>query len=137
MRVLLVEDEQRLAENIVAALRESGLVVDHAADGECGSHLAEQGVYDAMVLDLMLPGKSGQKLLHDFRRKKFQTPVLILTAHRPTWQAYHVRRIRHEPQSDLCGFRIGTARPVSDISELGIASLPGCRHIAVPSSSPT
>ena len=80
MRVLLVEDERRLAENIVAALRETGLAVDHAADGEAGSHLAEQGVYDAIVLDLMLPAKSGQRVLQDLRRKKIHTPVLILTA---------------------------------------------------------
>jgi DNA-binding response OmpR family regulator len=80
MRVLLVEDEQRLAENIVAALRETGLAVDHVADGEAGSHLAEQGMYDAIVLDLMLPGKSGQRVLQDLRRRKLHTPVLILTA---------------------------------------------------------
>lgn len=80
MRVLLIEDEQRLAENMVAALRESGLAVDHAADGEAGSHLAEQGVYDVVVLDLMLPRKSGQRVLQDLRRKKIHTPVLILTA---------------------------------------------------------
>ena len=75
-----MEDEQRLAENIVAALRETGLAVDHAADGETGSHLGEQGVYDAIVLDLMLPGKSGQRVLQDLRRRKLHTPVLILTA---------------------------------------------------------
>src|SRR5580698_6194285 len=80
MRVLLVEDERRLAENIIAALREVGLAVDHAADGEAGSHLAEQGVYDAIVLDLMLPGKSGQRVLRDLRQAKIHTPVLILTA---------------------------------------------------------
>jgi DNA-binding response OmpR family regulator len=80
MRVLLIEDEQRLAENIVAALRETGLAVDHAADGEAGSHFAEQGVYDAIVLDLMLPLKSGQKVLRDLRQAKHHTPVLILTA---------------------------------------------------------
>jgi len=80
MRVLLVEDEQRLAENIVAALRETGLAVDHAADGETGSHLGEQDIYDAIVLDLMLPGKSGQRVLQDLRRRKLHTPVLILTA---------------------------------------------------------
>ncbi|MGA9979832.1 MAG: response regulator transcription factor [Candidatus Sulfotelmatobacter sp.] len=80
MRVLLIEDEQRLAENIVAALRETGLAVDHASDGEAGSHLAEQGVYDAIVLDLMLPAKSGQRVLQDLRRRKLHTPVLILTA---------------------------------------------------------
>jgi two-component system response regulator PhoP len=80
MRVLLVEDEQRLAENIVAALREVGLAVDHAPDGDEGSHLAEQGIYDAIVLDLMLPGKSGQKVLHDLRQRAIHSPVLILTA---------------------------------------------------------
>jgi DNA-binding response OmpR family regulator len=80
MRVLLIEDERRLADNIVAALRETGLAVDHAGDGEAGSRLAEQGIYDAIVLDLMLPGKSGQRVLEDLRRQKLHTPVLILTA---------------------------------------------------------
>src|ERR1700723_1261798 len=80
MRVLLIEDEYRLAENIVAALRETGLAVDHAADGEAGSHLAEQDVYDAIILDLMLPGKSGQVILQEVRRRRLHTPVLVLTA---------------------------------------------------------
>jgi len=80
VRLLLVEDEQRLAENIAEALRETGLAVDHAADGRTGSHLAEQGVYDAIVLDLMLPEKSGQRVLKDLRQNKLHTPVLILTA---------------------------------------------------------
>jgi DNA-binding response OmpR family regulator len=80
MRVLLIEDEERLAENIVGALRESGLAVDRAADGETGSYLAEQDVYDAIVLDLMLPGKTGQSVLRDLRRKRLHTPVLVLTA---------------------------------------------------------
>ena len=80
MRVLLVEDEQRLATNIVVALREVGLAVDHAADGETGSHLGEQGIYDAIVLDLMLPGKSGKSVLRDLRQRSIHSPVLILTA---------------------------------------------------------
>lgn len=80
MRVLLIEDEQRLAENIVAALRETGLAVDHAADGNIGSAFATQGVYDAIVLDLMLPGKSGHRVLQEMRQAKLHTPVLILTA---------------------------------------------------------
>jgi DNA-binding response OmpR family regulator len=80
MRILLVEDEQRLAENIVGALRETGLAVDHAANGRDGSLVAEQAVYDAIILDLMLPGKSGQAVLADLRRKRISTPVLILTA---------------------------------------------------------
>jgi DNA-binding response OmpR family regulator len=80
VRVLLIEDEERLAENIMAALRETGLAVDHAPDGKTGSYLAQQDVYDAIVLDLMLPLKSGQLVLRDLRREKLHTPVLILTA---------------------------------------------------------
>ncbi|HEY2039583.1 MAG TPA: response regulator transcription factor [Edaphobacter sp.] len=80
MRVLLIEDEQRLAENIVSALREAGIAVDHAEDGADGYQFGQQNVYDAIVLDLMLPGKSGQSILQDLRRRKIHTPVLILTA---------------------------------------------------------
>lgn len=80
MRLLLIEDEQRLADNIAAALRESGFAVDHAADGDAGSYLAEQDIYDAIILDLMLPEKSGQAVLRDLRQRKLRTPVLILTA---------------------------------------------------------
>ncbi len=80
MRVLLIEDEQRLAENIATALREVGVAVDHAEDGEDGYQCGQQGVYDAIVLDLMLPGKSGQSILQDLRKRKIHTPVLILTA---------------------------------------------------------
>jgi two-component system response regulator PhoP len=80
MRLLLVEDEHRLAENIAEALREAGFAVDHAADGPSGSYLAEQNVFDAVILDLMLPGKTGQQVLHDLRAQGLRTPVLILTA---------------------------------------------------------
>lgn len=80
MRLLLIEDELRLAENIAGALREVGFAVDHAPDGELGSYLAEQGFFDAVVLDLMLPRKTGQQVLQDLRARKIHTPVLILTA---------------------------------------------------------
>jgi two-component system response regulator PhoP len=80
MRILLVEDEERLAENLMQAFREIGLAIDHAADGQTGEYLARQGVYDAIILDLMLPGKSGQALLRDLRRDKSTTPVIVLTA---------------------------------------------------------
>lgn len=80
MRLLLVEDEQRLAENIAEALREAGFAVDHAADGPSGFYLAEQNVFDAVILDLMLPGKNGQQVLRDLRAQRLRTPVLILTA---------------------------------------------------------
>src|ERR1700683_4810463 len=65
---------------MVAALRESGLAVDHAADGEASAPFSEQGGYAASVRDLMLPRKSGLRVLQDLRRDKFHTPVLILTA---------------------------------------------------------
>lgn len=80
MRVLLVEDELRLAENLREALCESGLAVDHAADGLSGEQLAHQDIYDVIVLDLMLPGKSGLGILRSLRQKGLATPVLILTA---------------------------------------------------------
>jgi two-component system response regulator PhoP len=80
VRVLLVEDEVRLAENIASALREVGMAVDHAADGNSGYHFAEIGVYDVIVLDLMLPGRDGKSVLAALRQRRIHTPVLILTA---------------------------------------------------------
>jgi two-component system response regulator PhoP len=80
VRLLLIEDEHRLAENIAEALREAGFAVDCAADGASGFHLADQNVYDAIILDLMLPKKSGQQVLRDLRAQRLHTPVLILTA---------------------------------------------------------
>jgi DNA-binding response OmpR family regulator len=80
MRVLVIEDEERLAANLVAALREIGLAVDYAPDGIAGEQFAQQGMYDVVVLDLMLPGKSGIAVLRALRQAKITTPVLILTA---------------------------------------------------------
>ena len=81
MRVLVVEDERRLAENVARALRESaGYAVDIAADGEQGLYLAESGDYDLIVLDLMLPKLSGHELLSRHRKHGHATPVLVLTA---------------------------------------------------------
>ena len=81
MRVLIVEDDLRLAENLVRALRESnGFAVDHAQDGIDGEHLSQQGCYDIVILDLMLPGQSGLSLLRRLRANGYATPVLILTA---------------------------------------------------------
>jgi DNA-binding response OmpR family regulator len=81
MRVLLVEDEIRLAENIVSALREGpGLAVDCAEDGEMGLDLAGNLCYDLIILDLMLPKIDGLSLLKLLRRRGDRTAVLILTA---------------------------------------------------------
>lgn len=81
MRVLLVEDETRVAEIIACALREGpGYAVDIANDGRTGSDLARDGVYDLIVLDLMLPMMNGLAVLQGLRRRGDKTPVLVLTA---------------------------------------------------------
>src|SRR3984957_1687266 len=81
MRVLLVEDEIRLAENIASALREGpGLAVDCAEDGEMGLHLAGNLCYDLIFLDLMLPKIDGLSLLRLLRGRGDRTAGLILTA---------------------------------------------------------
>jgi DNA-binding response OmpR family regulator len=81
MRVLLIEDEERLAENVACALREaSGFAVDRAEDGAIGITLAENRCYDLIILDLMLPKLDGVGVLKRLRAAKDETPVLILTA---------------------------------------------------------
>ncbi len=81
MRVLVIEDEERVAENIAEALRQSiGLAVDLAADGDMGAHLAGYGHYDLILLDLMLPKLDGMAVLKRLRRNGILTPILILTA---------------------------------------------------------
>jgi DNA-binding response OmpR family regulator len=81
MRVLLIEDEVRLAENVASALREGpGFAVDCAEDGETGVLLAGNRCYDLIVLDLMLPKLDGIGVLKRLRASKDETPVLILTA---------------------------------------------------------
>ena len=81
MRVLVVEDEARLAENIARSLRESaGYAVDVAADGQEGLFLAESNPYDVVLLDLMLPKLDGMELLGRIRQAGQHTPVLVLTA---------------------------------------------------------
>ena len=81
MRILVIEDELRLAENIAAALREgSGFAVDCAEDGQTGNELAKNQCYDLVILDLMLPIMDGLSVLKRMRERKDATPVLILTA---------------------------------------------------------
>ena len=79
MRVLVIEDEPDLLEALAQALREAGYAVDEASDGRNGLFKAAGTDYDAIVLDLMLPGMSGSDLLRELRKSK-STPVLILTA---------------------------------------------------------
>ncbi|WP_104119140.1 response regulator transcription factor [Arthrobacter sp. B1805] len=80
MRVLLVEDEQDLADSIRRGLTNEGFVVDVANDGVTGAWLALENPYDVAVLDIMLPGKHGYQILKEIREASIWTPVLMLTA---------------------------------------------------------
>ena len=79
MRLLVVEDEVKLAAYLHKGLTEEGFVVDVAHNGVDGLHLAMEGDYDLLVLDAMLPGIDGLGVLAALRQSK-QTPVLMLTA---------------------------------------------------------
>lgn len=80
MRVLVVEDERRLAAAVRRGLQAEGFVVDLAHNGTDGLHLAREGGYDALVLDLMLPGISGYRLCQTLRAEENWVPILILSA---------------------------------------------------------
>lgn len=80
MRILLVEDDQKIASFIIKGLKAEGFAVDHAADGENGLHLALTEPYDAGIIDIMLPRMDGLKLIENLRRQKLKTPVIILSA---------------------------------------------------------
>ena len=80
IRMLIVEDDRRLAELVATRLRELGHEVETAADGERGFELASTGRFDLAVLDVMLPGRDGLSVLRDLRNKGSVMPVVVLTA---------------------------------------------------------
>ena len=80
MRILLVEDERKIASFIERGLKEEHYVVDVAYDGENGLFMAEVNTYDLIILDIMLPGKDGMAICKELRRKKITAPILMLTA---------------------------------------------------------
>jgi len=82
MRLLLVEDDLKIASFVQKGLEEAGYAVDHAADGEDGLHLALHEPYDVAIIDLMLPKLDGLTLIEELRQKKINTPVMILSARR-------------------------------------------------------
>jgi DNA-binding response OmpR family regulator len=84
MRVLLVEDEPVIAEDVIAALKESGFIVDHAKDGEDAWFMGDTEPYDAVVLDLGLPKLDGLSILKRWRAAGQTFPILILSA-RGSW----------------------------------------------------
>jgi DNA-binding response OmpR family regulator len=84
MRMLLVEDERKVSELVARALRAERYAVDVADDGTQGWELAQAYDYDLIILDLMLPGLSGEELLRRVRRRNPQVPILVLTARAAT-----------------------------------------------------
>lgn len=80
MRILLVEDERKVAGFVARALRETAYAVDAAATGEEGLRLASENSYDAILLDVRLPGMSGIDLCRKLRQAEIQSPILMLTA---------------------------------------------------------
>lgn len=80
MKILLVEDEAKIAAFVKKGLTENGFAVDHTRNGDEGYELATTREYDAIVLDIMLPGRDGLSILNQLRGRKISTPVILLTA---------------------------------------------------------
>ena len=82
MRILVIEDDKKIASFISNGLKQAGFAVDVAYDGEKGLNLALQEPYDAAVVDIMLPLLDGLSVIEELRRSKINTPVIILSAKR-------------------------------------------------------
>tara|TARA_Y100000780_G_C13691035_1_gene419583 strand:+ start:1160 stop:1837 length:678 start_codon:yes stop_codon:yes gene_type:complete len=82
MRILLIEDDQMIADFIVKGLREAGFCIDHVANGQDGLDRALNDGYDLAILDIMLPGLDGLSIIERMRQHKIETPVIILSAKR-------------------------------------------------------
>ena len=95
MKILIVEDEQHIADGIRFNLEAEGYDVEIAADGEAGLQLAGEGGFDAIVLDIMLPRIDGFEVARSLRARRDYTPILMLTA-------------RGRPEDVLKGFEAGT-----------------------------
>jgi two-component system OmpR family response regulator len=80
MRILLVEDDSKIATFIVKGMKAAGFAVDHAGEGENGLHLALTEPYDAAIIDIMLPKLDGLSLIERMRTEQVNTPVIILSA---------------------------------------------------------
>lgn len=80
MRALLVEDEKRLSDALAFIAKKENIIFDTAYDGETGWLLASKGIYDVIILDIMLPEIDGLEVLRRIRRANIATPVLLLTA---------------------------------------------------------
>lgn len=82
MRILLIEDDRKIAFFVATGLKEAGYAVAHATEGEDGLYLALTEDYDVLIVDLMLPKKDGLQIIDEVRNKGLLTPVLIISAKR-------------------------------------------------------
>lgn len=80
MKILIVEDEKLLADSLKNILEKKGFEVETAYDGETGEEYAKLGIYDLLILDVMMPGMNGLEVARSVRNKKCSTPILMLTA---------------------------------------------------------
>jgi two-component system, OmpR family, response regulator len=80
MRILLIEDDVKVASFILKGLRQANFAVDHVQDGKSGLDMARHETFDAAIVDIMLPQLDGLTLIKELRRQKVNTPVLILSA---------------------------------------------------------
>lgn len=80
MRILMVEDEVKISDAVAHIMKQNGMQVDVAGDGDEGLILADKRIYDVIILDIMLPGVSGLDILTHLRQQEDYTPVLLLTA---------------------------------------------------------
>lgn len=80
MKILIIEDEKLLADSIRTMLRSKGFEVDVCYDGESGADYAQLGVYDLLILDVMMPGMNGYQVARQVRSQRCNTPILMLTA---------------------------------------------------------
>lgn len=84
MKLLLVEDDKTITEFVMNGLKQAGYTTDHASDGVDGMHLALTEAYDLMILDIMLPGIDGLKIIEKIRQSGINTPIIVLSAKRST-----------------------------------------------------
>ena len=89
MKLLVVEDEVALAEALSEILKRNKYAVDTVYDGEDGLDYALTGIYDCIILDVMLPKRDGFEVVQELRRQKMSTPVLLLTARSDTEDKIH------------------------------------------------
>ena len=80
MKILIIEDEQLLAQSLKSLLEGKGFEVEAAYDGQTGAEYAELGIYDLLILDVMMPGLDGYQVARQVRSKRCTTPILMLTA---------------------------------------------------------